>query len=80
MEYYKKIQSSGSTTLTFFYAKDNLNLHIFGPSVTDPTKWNYSYQTGTGELIDAILAGATGAIRTEFDPAILQIQTTLTGL
>lgn len=76
MDYFKKTTSSE----TFFYVKDNLNLHIFGTSVTDPTKWNYTYQTGTTGMIDAILTGATGANSTEVDPAINQIQTTLSGL
>jgi hypothetical protein len=80
MEYFKKSITSGSVTLSYFYAKDNLNLHIFSKSVTDNTKWNYTYQTGTQDSIDQILSGATGAIRTELDPPINQIQTTLTGL
>lgn len=76
MEYYKKTGPLGN----YFYAKDNLSLHIFNPSVTDNTKWNYTYQTGTSQIIDLILEGATGATRTELDPPINQIQTTLTGL
>ena len=78
MEYYKKVNDE--TGITYFYAKDNLSLHILGPSVTDPSKWNYTYQTGTTGMIAAILSGATGAISTELDPAINQIQTTLSGL
>ena len=80
MEYFKKTITSTSTTQTYFYAKDVLNLHIFSKSVTDNTKWNYTFQTGTSEVINAILAGATGAIRSELDPPINQIQTTLSGL
>lgn len=80
MEYFKKSITSGTITLSYFYAKDNLNLHIFSKSVTDNTKWNYTFQTGTSDLINQILAGATGAIRSELDPPINQIQTTLSGL
>jgi hypothetical protein len=78
MEYYKKVNDE--VGITYFYAKDDLTLHIFGPSVTDPTKWNYTYQTGTTGMIAAILSGATGANSTELDPAINQIQTVLSGL
>lgn len=80
MEYFKKSITSGTSTLTYYYAKDNLNLHIFSKSVTDNTKWNYTFQTGTSDFINQILAGATGAIRSELDPPINQIQTTLSGL
>lgn len=80
MEYFKKSITSGTITLSYFYAKDNLNLHIFSKSVTDNTKWNYTFQTGTSDFINQILAGATGAIRSELDPPINQIQTTLSGI
>lgn len=80
MEYFKKTITSASATQTYFYAKDVSNLHIFSKSVTDNTKWNYTFQTGTLEFINAILTGATGAIRTDLDPPINQLQTTLSGL
>lgn len=80
MEYFKKTITSASATQTYFYAKDVSNLHIFSKSVTDNTKWNYTFQTGTPEFINAILTGATGAIRTDLDPPINQLQTTLSGL
>jgi hypothetical protein len=77
MDYYKKILTSGSTTQSYFYAKDGLNLHVFSQAITDSTKWNYTYQTGTAETLNLILAGATGAVRSELDPPINQIQATL---
>lgn len=76
MEYYKKNGPLG----TYFYAKDNLNLHIFNPSVTNNSVWNYTFQTGTSQILDLILAGATAANRNELDAAIGQIETTLSGL
>lgn len=76
MEYFKKTGPLG----TYFYAKDNLNLHIFNPAVTNNSKWNYTFQTGTSQILDTILAGATAANRTELDAAIGQIETTLSGL
>jgi hypothetical protein len=80
MEYYKKTLTSGSLTLDYFYAKDDLNLHIFSKSITNNTQWDYTFQTGTTGAIEMILSGATGAIRSELDPPINQIQTTLSGL
>ncbi len=80
MDYFKKIATSGANTQTYYYAKDGNTLYIFGPSPTDASKWNYTYQTGTLDYINMILNGATGATRAELDAPINQIQTTLSGI
>ena len=80
MNYYKKIATSGSSSQTYYYAKDGSVLYIFSPSTTDSTKWNYTYQTGNTDYINAILTGATAANRVELDAPINQIQTTLSGI
>lgn len=80
MDYYKKIKTSGTSTLTYYYARDNNDLYIFSPSPTDSTKWIYTFQTESPDVIALILTGATTVNRSELDAPINQIQTILSSI
>ncbi len=83
MEYLKKqfvAGVSGASLKTAYYAKDGNNLHIISQSLTGTNEWNYTFQTGTSTLVDAIISGATASSKEEMQPYISSIQTVLSGL
>jgi hypothetical protein len=76
-EYYKNTIGSKQ----YYYAKEDSGiLHTFYPSATSTGLWAYNVNTLTSTAITALLAGATGATRSELDTPINALETVFNNL